>query len=269
MSDKKEIYRLWREYLKRSDGYREHCEDRLKTMEVRQDLSLAQLVTLDDHPMAPVYAVFLDVHRVDFDTWWGLREQWLDEREKACASDAIEDYLAVRRYACLKTDLDSGIDILRQMLGREPSATELRAFLLSTLKDKFRAMNQLLLTIDLSQETKHVKAGFKRLMDSDLVKKKITEAKDVRWRYHFSNRKWTGKPRPEELQLYLSTYDLWGKKVQNRDPGDPSGWDKIMQDLEPGRTISNESDRRLYLSYKERAERIIANVEMGFFPGDY
>ena len=164
--------------------------------------------------------------------------------------------------------MDLCINLFRRLQGWEPSAIELKDWFLSFLKGA-ASERMMILKIDLSFEGKDIKNGFKEVMGSDAVKGKLSNAQSRRWKLHYQNKKPTGKPRIDELERYLNVYDMWKEKVQNRQPGDPSGWDEIIQHFEPGRTVSNERDRRLYQLYKQKAEKIISNVERGFFPGEY
>ena len=58
---------------------------------------------------------------------------------------------------------------------------------------------------------------------------------------------------------------MWKEKVENKKPGTLGDGIKSCSIFEHGRTASNDADRRVYLRYKQNAERIIANVERGYF----
>ena len=113
---------------------------------------------------------------------------------------------------------------------------------------------------DLRYEPSTIKRELKKWMDSEKVKKRLLAAKPLRLLKEKAYKAHNGKVSLEDLQIYLEVYDMWKEKVQNRKPGDPGGWDEIMQHFQGWRTASNESDRRLYQSYKERAEKIIFNA---------
>jgi hypothetical protein len=265
MDDQKELYKLWVEYLKRSENYKAFCEERLEWQRSDEPLSLSKLAKFMMSQIAETYSAFGDIHSVDynFNDRWGLRRQELDLLKKHPIPNAVDDYMNERQPS-LQTDLTAFFKSPKEF-----SDAEIITFFPRFLNRKLDGRNMMLLEIDLLQSRQNIKAGFKELMDSDVIKEKIENAKDARWEHHHKNIKPTGQASIKDLQKYLKVYDMWEEKVQNRKPGDPGGWDQIIKYFEPGRSASNEGDRRLYQDYRDRAKNIIANVEMGFFPGDY
>jgi hypothetical protein len=65
--DNKEVYKLWREYLKLSDTYKKFCEwmrrfqKDIKTPRPKEFIN----------KMDAIFAMFGDVHKEPFDKWWG------------------------------------------------------------------------------------------------------------------------------------------------------------------------------------------------------
>ena len=74
----------------------------------------------------------------------------------------------------------------------------------------------------------------------------------------------TGKERKTELKHYLDVYDNQQKGMTNRD---------LAKKFYPGYDLADADLSTTALRYVSRdlqkAEKIIKNVEMGYFPGDY
>lgn len=270
MDNPKEIYRLWFEYLRRSDDYREFCEW-FRARHKDPSLPVPDKFKKDSRGGLPsivsTFVDFLDVHSCDFDDWWNGQKDRLERIKGSQQPGAVEDY--VTGCGSIEDDLNLCIDVFKRLEGREPSANELKDWFLQAFLKGEGGRRMLLLRVDLAYEAKDIKAEFKKMMDSDLVKKKMADAQPRRWLLRHKSKKPTGKPRIDDLQKYLDVYDMWKEKVQSRQPGDPGGWDEIIRHFEPGRTASDDTGRRVYLRYKQNAERIISNVEKGCFPGQY
>ena len=268
MDNEKRLYRLWYEYLKRSDDYREFCNFTWERHKEKKSISIPEKFKRTDkgsHPFLGIYTKFVDVFRFPFEEWWPWKKQRLDTvKRNAKKRKPVKDYMG--GPATIEKNLDFCIKHFQRVHDRDPSATELRDFFVQSLKDEEHRF--LLLRVDLTYGITDIKKSFSDIICSDKVKKKISSAKKYCW-WLYRNSKPTGKPRIEDLQRYLDVYDMWKAKVDSRVPGDPSGWDEIIQHFEPHRELNNESDRRLYQSYKQKAEKIISNVEKGYFPGKY
>ncbi|MBL7175276.1 MAG: hypothetical protein ISS66_05560 [Desulfobacteraceae bacterium] len=276
MDDQKELYRLWFEYLKRSDDYKEYCEFvRLKI--ANPFLPYPDKFEGGGDSMAHkrlffqnVYKMFFNVHEINFQKWWQHRNEKIAFEQNSPSGGLIEELRTTIIFDYLEglLNVEDGLEYcisnFAELEGREPTARELKDCYVGNLKDNPEIM---LLMVSLNFEPKDIKKAFDQIIESK--KQEFANLKPGRWITVYRNKKPTGKPRIDELQKYLDVYDLWKEKVQNRQPGDPSGWDEIIQHFEPGRTVSNDGDRRVYLRYKQNAEKIISNVEEGYFPGEY
>lgn len=267
MANQKEIYRLWYEYLKRSVVYKEYCEWSRAKNENPSPLPekfKEKINGISVSPIEKTFERFLDVHEINFNEWWVFQKMRLERTKANRIHSPVDNY--VTGPVSLESDLDFCIDHYKQKTGREPSAQELKDNFVEMLNDRGGEQKMLFLRVNLTSKLKDIKDGFENIMASDEVKKKIAYAKT--W-WGFQNIGHTGNPPVRELQDYLDVYDMWKEKVHNKKPGAPGGWDQIIKHFEPGRSVSNPSDRRLYQSYREKAEKIISNVERGYFPGDY
>ena len=288
MDDQKEIYRLWFEYLKRSDDYKGFCEwwgrDQEgpsfvpknpkdpsgwveainRCMRGSDTYDTEEYTKIHEYGWHDIFKTFFDVHKVDFGLWW----EWYSELEKRKKSQnrPVENY----PFYSIREDFDYCIEQLKEDKGREPTAYELRDYFMGMLSGRTHSHMNFYLKVDLRQKPKDIKEAFNKTLKSPSTQERIAIWQDEQaWMETYHDFKPTGKPRVGDLQKYLDVYDLWKEKVLNRKPGDPSGWDEIMQHFEPGRTVDNDGDRRVYLRYKQIAEKIIANVEEGYFPGKY
>jgi hypothetical protein len=300
MDDQKETYRLWFEYLRRNDDYREFCEwyrehQKDKSLPLPGKFKARLSQGLDPYMM--LISTFSDVYNTSFDEWWERQKVRLKRIFKNRERGPIEDYMVGE--PSLEDDLNHCIDAFKQSEGREPSANELKTNFLQFLKRK--SDETLFLRVDMSYQQKSIKDGLRKWLNSNGVKKKMDDAKPWRWLKHHRYKKRTGQTPIEDLQLYLEVYDMWKEKVLPRKPGDPSGWNKIIQHFEPGsqeRTVDQctksfkrkygkkpgilelqeilDEERKRYSSlerkykrYKENAEKIISNAARGYFPDKY
>ena len=299
MDEQKEFYKLWFEYLRRSDNYREFCEW-YRASQKDESLPLpGKFVTLPpgSNSYIMLISTFSDVYSTSFDEWWERQKVRLERVFKNQKPGPIEDYMVGE--PSLEDELNHCMDAFKQSEGREPSANELKTNFLQFRKRK--SDETLLLRVDMTYEPKAIKDGLKKWLNSKGVKKKMADAKP--WRYLKSHqyKKPTGTPRLDDLQDYLDAYDMWKEKVLPRKSGDPSGWNAIIQHFVPGAKVKNADEcvkmfkkkhsrkpsfleldetleeeqkkfsnmGRKYKRYKENAVKIISNVEGGYFPGKY
>ena len=245
------------------------------------------------NPYIMLLSTLSDVYNISFDEWWERQKVRLKRVFGYRKSGPIES------PASIEEDLDQCIDSFIQSEGREPSAYELRDCFVHFLKRE--SDKTLLLRVDLTHEPKVIKDELKRWITSNGLKKRMNDAKSWRWMIGHQFKKATGQTPIEDLQTYLEVYDMWEEKVQNKKTGDPSGWKEIIQHFKPRaqeRTadqcaksfkqkhgkkpgvlelqemLDEEHKRyasleRRYKRYKEKAAKIISNVEMGYFPGEY
>ena len=300
MDEHKEYYKLWFEYLRRSDNYKEYYEWRRG----RKDNELRPLPRkFIDGSLAPpgtsiyemLYSTFFDVYNLNFDKWWeGYKIRIERFSGWAQKLEPIEN-CAVETES-LEADFDQCIDSFKRSEGREPSANELKTYFIQSLNRG--AKRTLLLKIDLAYGPIVIKDEFKKWVNSSEGKESFADAKS--WGLLADQfRKPTGQTPIKDLQNYLEVYDMWDEKVRNRKYGDPGGWDEIIQHFEPRaqKRTADQCDKsfkrkhgkkpgvlelqemldeehkryasldRRYKRYKEKAAKIISNVERGYFPG--
>ena len=185
--------------------------------------------------------------------------------------------------------------------GREPTAVQLKEWIAARQHQILVDDGMLLLKVDMANSAKTIKDEFEKLINSEKVRRKMAEAKPQLMASHYRSLKPTGKPPLYELQEYLKVYDMWRDKVRDKNPGGPGGWKIILEYFEPKARPMDSTERiesfkrkhgkkpgvvdlqemlekenkryasleRRYKRYKEKAAKIISNVEMGYFPGEY
>ena len=291
MDDQKELYRLWYEYLKRSENYKEFCgwwrkREPVKSLNLNDSYKeyCKSYRKGKGHPhLLPVpkkfksgerihipkkFGNFLDVHMFPFDDWWTWKKRALLEsssRDRGPVENLLEGY-----SGNLETAIDYCIESLRASNNREPLAIELKEDLLHHLEIT-SLFGFCFLRINLDYPPQKIKAAFAEYLKSKDVKEKYTSFTD-RDDFCKNHQLHTGKPRLDDLQKYLDVYDMWKEKVQNKKRGDPGGWDQIIHHFEPNWDVNGDdrlSKLKVYQGYKLNAKNIISNTERGYFPGKY
>lgn len=283
----KEVYRLWWEYLKRSQNYKEFCEG-ISARNLNQTSDLSGLERLNrifalskerasdlvregkENPFYGGYMTWGDVFRSTFDKWWSLRIN--------LPKGAVSDY-------CERIDSDM-LHVqsnLSAKLGREPSLGE--------FKNNFKEMLGInsfksYLVVDLSQETNEDELKKQFIKTIRAKKKAYLLAKEdpiFKQRAAYS-RLWETPTKPlrfDEVSNYLKIYDhVSALKEQKK------SWKNIFADFHPEieKKLSDETlsitqhdrlltkkesrQRTLHLEFSN-ANQIIKNVENGLFPGKY
>ena len=300
MDDQKELYRLWYEYLKRSENYKEFCEwwrkrEPVKSLNIndsykeycesyrkgkgRPDLLPVprKFKTGNCLHIPETFRNLLDVHMFPFEDWWTWKKRELLEsrkkrellesssRDRGPVANLLKDY-----SGNLETSIDYCIESLRESNNREPSAIELKKDLLHHLGIT-SLFGCCFLRINLDYPPQKIKAAFAEYLKSKDVKEEYASFID-RDDFCKNHQLPTGKPRIDDLQKYLDVYDMWEEKVQNKKQGDPGGWDQIIQHFEPDWDINGDdrlSKLKVYQDYKLKAKNIVSNTEQGYFPGRY
>ena len=279
MDNDKEFYRLWFEYLKRNETYKELCKwmriTHLMTEEHEVDFTdqykkLCEQMRREDISIQlpdkftvilkdVVFANFGDIFTIDFDEWWKNREN--RKRPKV-----LEEYVTSEALPLVEADLDYCIWQFEQKHGRKPSAIELKQCFVDYLRRQLPSHR--FIKLSLMDEPKAIKHELAKFMSSNSVQETIKEMKSALKLMKMLYTKPTGKPRLDDLKTYLDVYDMWKERIESKKSSGPGEWRKIIQHFEPNRHDFNESVERRYQRYKQKAEAIISNVEAGDFPGE-
>ncbi|MFH1139002.1 MAG: hypothetical protein V1816_23225 [Pseudomonadota bacterium] len=262
--DEKLIYRLWWEYLKRSDDYREYC---LWHRRRREDPSLPIPEKfqgpggyMESHVFYYIFGIFLDVHAdnyrgrpYSFDVWWDRQKGILDALAKAPRTLTINNYgETVQRH------LQTAVELLKQNEGREPSFKDLEGFFAKFIKQAVPP--KLFLEIDLT--VKETGVLIRKINERILQEKQSPRIQH--WERFSDKTNWPGsKLKFSELRRFLIVYDLEKKGLKMA---------QIVQKVGTPSQKANYNDEAIHSAYREdlaKARRIIKNVEEGSFPGFY
>lgn len=271
-SNDKEVYRLWWEYLKRSDVYRK-LWDIIKTTKGKRDwngkwwmrvtdayekkyifTSKERILLGDDWLALSWYGeLFGDVCEADFEEWWASKASDMLKKSRKARLPVLnlrsDGWMGkVIHYE----ELITGNSEFRVNYGGRPF--------------KFRDLGQLMgsslsytyVGIPVVGETdmKTIAAQIKEIRDK-YVKADIIKLADKVVRQAFVP---TGSIRLDELKLYLDVYDLRqsGMKMP-----------EVIKKLMPNHTGDPVNVSRQFFGYQKKAKKIILNVEGGYFPGEY
>jgi hypothetical protein len=196
---------------------------------------------------------FGDIHIKTFDYWWTVRKL-VKEKEKEIKAN---DSKGVKVYD-FEQDFDLEIKSLKMEKGREPTVQEFKDRFLF-YKNFYR--NNYYLQIDLLTPSKNEdiikqfgkivkerrRNSFIRGMRSNVNLEPFSNA-EVKENYL----------RREELWRYLKIYDYKKQGLSMRDIVEKEGKDSTSSDI-----------RSTFYQDLKRANKIIRNVELGIFPGDY
>lgn len=251
----KDTYKLWWEFLKRSEGYKSFC----KTYHARignplfheyYSHDVNDRKTFEDKQTWRSATCFGDVFNDSFEDWW--------ERFSTLKQDE----------ATIVTLFDHEIeDFVHNLTTREKKKKFTAGELISSMKkylDDSRSP-YVYLRIDADKFTKDNISDIKKiirtkrtgLMDRRKMKRLgVSNANYYRPAYFLPTSR---RVRHDELQRYLRVFDLRRNKIK---------WETIFTHIYPKKSYT-ENQRRALLADLQKAKTIIGNVEKGEFPGKY
>lgn len=258
----KEVYRLWIEFLKRSDFYNNIYKKFYKIIKKSKLESYQLSVTPIKHELKEFsnyrFAIsgykrlFKGIHnkKWSFEKWWKhkiehskrIKELYVNKEFVNYTEEVVECIVDFKEY------LPMCIDDFKRKNGRKPSLNEFIDFFLEGLKNQ---EDFLFLRIGADNRNIDYKINYIR----DILKKRGKEMWDIQY----------SKPYPEhirisELQRYLDVYDMRKKGIKLRD---------IIKSIEPHKDIDNINVQRAYRMDLQKAKKIIKNTELGLFPGKF
>jgi hypothetical protein len=253
-SEEREYYRLWFEYLRESDDYREFC-DWGRQKRKNPNIKVPRKFRKDKHGWAPrilfTYFQFRNIYVATFDQWW---DEYYHEHaenlrlwEKKNSIEDLRDYL--------EKDIKWGLDGINKLDDPELTKQRLANYLARCVTSTGHRSDKLLLIVD------------PRANLTDVLEPRLRELVE-KFRKEQSARK-KSRTNFEDLENYLRIYRLWKRYVKEKGPGQRGGWKKIMAEMNISRGGDLEHQRRYYQQCKQKAAKIIKNAEKGIFPGDY
>lgn len=254
----KEVYRLWWEYLKRSDKYKSYCEylpravEKIKKKKITygdinklfisaHSKKYADVVEQSFYTdwMAENYDFFGDVFKNSFDNWWDKRDIFRNKLSIIVLNDP---------KAC-KILLSFAQDIRNRQKNKNKLPSPEKTLKILTESEKkyiFLALPMVgdMIVHDISKE----------IAD---IRKKWAEEFDIE-DYHFRRFSMpVSRVRFDELKRYLRVYDYHKEGLKMKE---------IIAKIDPNRSADNANVLRSFYMDLKKAKRVIKNVEFGSFP---
>jgi len=252
MKNEKENYRLWWEYLRRSDEYKKYCDHfkKWKKNPKRHPLPDEYGSGKSKVHILITYHNNGPIHDFSFDDWYTFRRE---RRENSTVEPPpIEDFKET-----FGGIFDHCLESFNRKLGKEPSLKEMRDYLVRTLKEGW-LRNTLFLEVHLGGRTnKEVENEFKKAITK---KRKDPWVESDDYRSRRDKEPWKNKVHTEDLQFYLDVYDLRKQGIKQKE---------IIQRLSPNLDPKDSNSIQNFKNYYSKAKQIIKNVEHGYFPGPY
>lgn len=251
--NKKDVYRLWREYLKRSDGFMEFCKWMIEKRK-NPDLPVPDKFKKTTKHGAPKelfnYFIFGNLlWSYTFEDWWKYNTENMNYSAEHTTPKSIEDFTDV-----ISDYIDRCVSRFKDHEEREPTIEELKASLYARMK----RFPFLYLMVDPASED--VKSQFSAILRG-------SKKNDQMVRSYILTKKQRSRPvgtiRLSELEQYLRIYDLKAKGLTIKKIIEEVGTESQKQDS------GNHDTHRLFRLHLQKARKIIKNVEQGIFPGKY
>ncbi len=227
----KQFYKLWWEYLHRSENYRELCEH------MRTDKPLPDKFINPNHPQSCTKIVYtylhnLDIHQLTFEEWYEYKISCFKNNEKA------QQKMCIRQYDdYLKEEIDGSICFLKRTLGRDPTIQEFKNFLFDDSQTKFRKNWAFVI-----EPYRMAKPKVLKIIQDEIAKYR---KKVIRY---------------DEIERYLKIFDLKQEGLTIK---------AIINKIDPNRSGDDDAVIRTFRRDISNAKEIIKNVENGNFPGKY
>jgi len=262
----KNLYRLWWEYLKRSDRYKKYIEWEEKVEQDKQLSIPKELMSYHDSLWWTARS-FGNVQKNKFSQWW--KNEQANKLPCPITLTFTTNSLPIIDYReFIDRDIKKIYRTFKKEIGREPSINELTHNIKIYMNDK--SSERLYLLINFQFDTID---DITRLFHDFLKKRKkecLTREKEMIFK-GMRLETTTKKKHYEELQRYLAIYDEFksGKAISEiareiEDEKEDEGDDKPR----PPKYYVPDTER-ICRRDRAKAQKIIHNVEKGYFPGDY
>lgn len=285
-------YRLWVDFLKESDGYKNYCQNTVNTNDLKdwpleriylsgwnQLKEDSTLTIKSQHKFFGIYLVFRDVHspNYDFEKWWKtIMLELIKLFEKQPGAVLKMDHGREWYTRGLIDDLGLLLDAVYEGFAQgKPLEKDYIMDLYKIISERTyrnyieeRRGSVLLLAHTLFPKKDLMKEFTEKVIEHK-KRYSITDAEEKESINNYlpipSSERF-----PSELSTYLDVYRLrkqgekWIEVVgQISSEANSINMDKVMKD-----TI-DENTRRVFQGYHKKARNIIKNVENGSFPGKY
>jgi hypothetical protein len=273
-AEEKEIYRLWWEYLKRSECYKSHLE------EMEWNFSYVDALSAGlDEPLNFTALFFGDIWNQSFEQWWKREMNKVATRAKPDPAvrhphieDALPDVLMGISFAYYR--------FMERNYIQAPNEDQLKNGFLNHMRSLSRH-GKVTLIVDIHAPMEELVKEFRGYISQ---KRKDHKAREYAMKIKGIKGKPTKDKLRDELQRYLDVYDLTNEGLSIEQiiekigtPAQRESVKKKRQSAKERETSDKSKDHgydsetveRMYRRDLEKAKRIIDNVGRGFFPGDY
>ena len=248
MDAEKEFFRLWWEYLRRSDNYKNYCE-KYGTHEQYYDPDL-------DYTFGENGNIWI----CDFEDWYqgklhpdGVTYTWSQpfDNPPQKVGEATPTTKVEYAQGYILESLQTAGDRLRAKLNREPSLKEFQDYY-SSERGVYQDISMSAFVVEpvLEKSNKDTIGEIKKSLKGTALRKKTIKH--------------------DELQKYLDVFDLFedGETIHSViRKHEIKAFGKSSYD--PDTSESADTLQREYRRYYSKAKRIIQNTEQNRFPGEY
>ena len=254
----KEVYRLWWEYLKRSEVYKGYCSLVPKAMKLigKKHGSLKNTLTklmLTEYPferrdpmsllfkdyMWRNWEYFGDVFNDSFDDWWKKGKPYQNKLPVLVLNDPVD-----RKFLTFFAE-----EFQKKQKARKKPLTPDETLKILTEKE----WDFIFLAVPMIGGVTMEEIS-KQIAD---IRKKWADKFDIE---DFNMRRFTnpvGRVRFDEMKRYLRVYDLWKQGLKMKE---------IVAEVDPDRRGNDADVLRSFRNDLQKAKKIIFNVECGSFP---
>lgn len=280
----KDTYRLWVEFLKESDGYKDYCLN-IADPKALKEFPIERIYwsgwydmehdeTIDAkyrHPFFGIYCIFRNIHAddYDFEKWWkDVMLELLEKYEKDPYVLLKLNDVALEWYA---KEISLRLEIIDNANANDKEKLKMTKMLVNeALKLYFNEKKGFMTMTVLAQNPKdELIKRFSEAIDTHKKQYRITKSEEDEYIYKSLPIPLSGRL-PAELEKYLEVARLRKQGLK---------WLNVVKKIAPNSTYVyldknqkeqlDDNARRLFLGYHEKAKKIIKNVENGIFPGKY
>lgn len=266
----KNLYRLWWEYLKRSDRYKKYIAWEEKVEQDKQLSIPKELMSYHDS-LWWTARNFGNVHKNKFTQWW--KDEQNNKLPCPITLTFRENNLRIVDYReVIDRDIKKIYRKFKKEIGREPSINELTHNIKMYMNKKSAERLYLLINFQFDATddiTRLFHDVLKKRKKECSIREKGMKLKGMQLKLT------TEKRHYEELQRYLAIYDKCkaGETISEiartiEDEKEDKKEDKGDDESKPPEYYAPDTER-ICRRDRAKARKIIHNVERGYFPGDY
>ena len=256
--DYKKIYNLWWDFLKLSDRYDQYCKQNPQpgpTWSLENSFineGYYDQVKVGTLPMSlfPTHHTFGNVFEMSFETFWRNKGQLIKKRFST-KDKPVEDLK--RQYFEWTIDYEDICDARKQ----DPVYEDFKEFIFRRLSHE----TKIHLAINLMSPIGEITKAIKQSVNRDVQKKLSDIIRNAQWERCCQLCMPTPNLRISEVDRYLEVLKVFKRGLRGK---------FAYKEIFPNGDYDEDTDQRtVFYSDRRKGERILKNVEKGFFPGIY